>query len=345
MPIIRDPYQTFMGQQLDQGLIGNIRDSLTRYMASRNEDIGGNYANDTGGEISHYLSRENRDVYGIDMRDWKLTDTPFFAHPMVIQDKTPMKENSVGGYDNFKIVADMRAVIDKDRTGKLRIINNAAYITLAARAVITQWWLAHGTIGPLRSMPVALPIFTDVIGDMLGSIKMELDDAQRLRVWAGIWYYMAHLEKSLTDLKPDEKFNIIKTLVRDMRVTAEYVEQVLEAAISGYDDKTMKLERTEIGTVKHWFKLAPIACESVRLEGAMKDIGAFFGMIGRAYMDPLKVETMGIAFDHPPTFLALVYSAANDYTPKSSELSKTVHRPIYRDGVEQLTRGITRKLQ
>jgi hypothetical protein len=200
-----------MGQQLDQGLIGNIRDSLTRYMASRNEDIGGNYANDTGGEISHYLSRENRDVYGIDMRD-KLIDTPFFAHPMVIQDKTPMKENSVGGYDNFKIVADMRAVIDKDRTGKLKIINNAAYITLAARAVITQWWLAHGTIGPLRSMPVALPIFTDVIGDMLGSIKMELDDAQRLRVWAGIWYYMAHLEKSLTDLKPDEKFNIIKTL-------------------------------------------------------------------------------------------------------------------------------------
>ncbi len=345
MPIIRDPYQTYMGQQLDQGMISDVRTRLTQYMAGMNDDIGGNLANTEDAEISHYLSKENRDVYGIDSRDWKLTDAAFFAHPMVIYDKSQLHENSVGGFDNFKVVADMRAVVDKDRTGKFKIINHAAYAAISARAVIMQWWLAHGTIGPLRSMPVALPIFADLIGDMLGAIKMELDDSQRLRVWAGIWYYMAHLESNLIQLKPSDKFDIIKFLSQHMKVSADYVSQVLDSAISGYEDSTLKLQREEFGTVKHWFKLAPIACESVRLEGAMKDIGAFFGMIGRAYMDPLKVETMGIAFDHPPTFLALVYSAANNFTAKASDLSKTVARPIYRDGVSQLTRGISRKLQ
>ena len=88
MPIIRDPYQTYMGQQLDQGMISDVRTRLTQYMAGMNDDIGGNLANTEDAEISHYLSKENRDVYGIDSRDWKLTDAAFFAHPMVIYDKS-----------------------------------------------------------------------------------------------------------------------------------------------------------------------------------------------------------------------------------------------------------------
>ena len=343
MPITRDPYQTFMGQQLDQGKIEDTRERITRYMADQSLTVD----SDTDStKVSQYLTRENKDVYGIDVRDWQMQDATFFAHPMVIYDKSLLRENTIGGFDNFKVVADMRAVVDRDRSGEIRVGDHAKYMSIAARAVMMQWWLAHGTVGPLSSMPVAVPIFAELIGEMLGTIKMELDDAQRLRIWAGIWYYMAHKPSVLTDLKPNDKFDIIKFLNMHMRVSADYVSQVLDCAIAGYDDSTLKVDRDERGTIKHWFALAPIACESVRLEGAMKDIGAFLGMIGRALStDPLKVEMMGIAFDHPPTFLALVYSAANNFTAKSNELSKIVARPLYRDGISQLTRGISRKLQ
>jgi hypothetical protein len=343
MPVVRDAYDTYMGRQLDQGMIASVRGMIEPYV--NGIDLSVNKHND---DFTPWLAKDTTDVYGVNPEDWKLTDTPFFAHPIVVYDKTKTRENSLGGLDNFKVVADLRGVMRKDaKTGLLRIDNRSIFSMIAARAVLNHWWLAHGTVGPRRSMPVALPIFSDIVGDMIGNgIKMELDDNMRLRAWAAIWYYMAHDDRDITELKTSDKFDMYRFITTHLRsISAQVLEQVLECAISAYNDPGLKIERDTKDSIYHWFKLVPAACESVRLEAAMKDLGSFIQLLGRAYHDSMNAEMMAIAFEHPPTWLALLWSSMNDYnTYKNSDLTRTAGRPSYSDGMKQLIKIVKGKL-
>lgn len=346
MPIIESPYETYMGQRLDAGHINAITKELEQYVSGGRLQVRqvAPPRNDVN-YISPFLARDTDDVYGITANDWRVQEVPFFAHPIIVKDGKSTKANTLGGIDEFKVIVDLRTVTSEVR-GALRITNRSNYAYMAARAVINHWWLAYGTISPINSMPVALPIFANLIGEMVGSaVKMDGDDALRLRVWAGIWYYMSHVKAHLPELKAEEKFRIYRLIQQHLRIDADFAADVLENAVAGYEDNSLRIQEKDIGSINHWLKLAPIACDSVRLESALNDVAAFIGMIGRAHIGQLNVETMAMAFEHPPTWLALVWAAANSYTPSSSPLSKMVQRPIYRDGVSQLVRGITNKLE
>lgn len=345
MPVIESAYETYMGQRLDTDQVRTIKTSLSRYIESgrlqgrpkdRSHDIGA---------VSPFIARDTDDVYGITPADWRLEEISFFGHPMILKDKKDTKENSLGGLDNFKVVTDFRSVMS-DVRGTIKITNRSVYAYMAARAVINHWWLSHGTIAPISSMSVAVPIFANYVGEQVGNVvKMESDDALRLRVWAGIWYYMAHNKSHITDLKADEKFRIYRFMQQHVRVDADFTADVMESAIAHYDDNALHMPESDRGSINHWLKLTPAACSSLRLESALNDIGGFIGMLGRGYIGPLNVETMAIAFEHPPTWLALVWASANSYTTSSSALAKMVQRPVYRDGISQLVRGINNKLE
>lgn len=345
MPVIESPYETYMGQRLDVDQVRNINAALSRYVDSGRLQGRPKDRSHEAGPVSSFISRDTDDVYGITPIDWRLDEIPFFGHPMIVKDKKETRENSLGGLDNFKVITDFRSVMS-DVRGIIKITNRSVYAYMAARAVINHWWLSHGTIAPISSMSVAVPIFANFVGEQVGgTVKMEADDALRLRVWAAIWYYMAHTKSHITDLKADEKFRIYRFMQQHVRIDADFTADVMESAIAGYDDNSLRIPESDRGSINHWLKLTPVACSSVRLESALNDIGAFIGMLGRGYIGPLNVETMAIAFEHPPTWLALVWASANSYTPSSSALAKMVQRPIYRDGISQLVRGVNNKLE
>ena len=337
MPVIASAYDTYMGRNISNLSIDKIESQLIKVA----DDAAFNYQSS---EISPWPGKDTKDIFGIMPGSYMTQDIDYFAHPIVLLNKRDSKENSLGGMDNFKVIFDLRGVVGEVR-GQRRITEWSTYAYMCARAVINHWWISHGYFAPINSMPVAMSIFANVIGEECGkTIAMSMDDALRVRTWAAIWYYMAHMQKHLPELKSDEKFRIMRYIQQHLKIDHSFTETVLEAAISGYAD-TMDIKAEDIGSIYHWFKLAPQACDSVRLEGAFKDIGSFIGMIGRAYIGPLNVETMSIAFEHPPTWLALVWAAANSYGVNNSALTKMTQRPIYRDGVTQLVRGINTKLE
>ena len=343
MPIIACAYDTYMGRQLEPTTADNVRHAIK----SKYSQIFG-VTKYQHSKFNQYLSKETRNVYGIiPDKDW--TETPFFGHPVVFFEKGQPKENTVGGYDDFAIVTDLRSVVTEDRYGETKIVDRSSFEVIKARSVTNHWWLANGTMGPLRSMPIAVAIFSEVIGETIGAaVKMELDDNIRLRIWAAIWYYMNHLDVSLPELSQNDRIGLLKFITINLRFDVDTIEQVLDAAINAYqkvlNNPAVKNSETAKDSLLHWFLLIPEACESVRLEAALKDLGVFISIVSRAHIGQMNGELMAMSFEHPPTWISLVYGAANNYSNKNSQITKITQRPIYRDGVNQLVRTLSGKI-
>ena len=344
MPITASAYDTYMGQLLEPETSLTVQNKIrSKYSSIFDENMNSSmYKN----SFDPYLAADTNLVYGISPIDWFFDDLPFFAHPVVVFEKDgEHKTNAIGGMDDFAIVTDLRSVVVKNTYGDIKIADNNLFQTAKVRAVINHWWLKNGAIGPLRSMPGAVNIFSEVIGETIGaSVKMELDDSMRLRIWAAIWYYMNHLRSSLDTLEDNERLGLIKFMVTNLRYEVEIVEQVLDSAIRAYPEVLGKIGAKNKDTLLHWFKLIPDACESIRLESALKDLGVFISIVSRAHIGQLNGELMAMSFEHPPTWLSLVWGAANGYSNKNSQISKIAQRPSYRDGITQLATTLRRKL-
>lgn len=346
MPIKASAYDTYMGQLLDPDTTRNVQHKFRSCYSSIFLSGSDSYKNTPSEKFNPYLANDTDFVYGLGPQDTAFRDVPFFAHPVVIFEKDgDQKINAIGGYDDFAVVSDLRSVVVTDRYGATKIADNNAYQTAKVRAVINHWWLKNGPIGPIRSVPVAVNIFAEVIGETIGaSVKMELEDSMRLRIWAAIWYYMNHLPTSLDKLTESERLGLIKFMVINLRYSVEDIERVLDSAVNAYGQVAGSIGDNNKDTLLHWFKLIPDACESIRLESALKDLGVFIGIVSRAHIGQLNGELMAIAFEHPPTWLSLVWSAANGYSNKNSQVSKIAQRPSYRDGITQLATTMRRKL-
>lgn len=231
---------------------------------------------------------------------------------IVIDARTLFKENS-----NFKIQGGDKFIPSE---------NNYLNFTLI-RAKLQQLWLSDkfskSDMG--FSENFSSNVFVNWIADKL-AFTLKIDDEQKLRlaILTNLYYY--HLFIDVQQLTDQMKHQMAGRIYSQYRLVHDKVMEIVETTgymkdIFGYADaikKTVDSSRTD-------------------MVNGRSIIGA---AIGGGWIGPNFKENTAIALEHPPTFLAMVYTSIISKTYKSTAIGNIVKNTNHKTDPQTFVRHI-----
>lgn len=227
---------------------------------------------------------------------------PPFSHPI---------EFTTADNRNY-IALDIRAVcgLRQSVSEAFVVRNRAEYSLLIRRAVLQKAWEA-GSYDDLRNIsPLTAAVFARWIP---GSISRQFGIDPSVELDLSIitaWYFFCLFDGD-TYIDAQQRNRMIAQVSRAVTTSVERCETVLK-------------EIPHLGTVKEYCNYVKGCGLSTRLERFEPAVlmqlvsGSWFGNQAR--------ETVAVALEHPPTFIALLYSAITDRSYLKTKLSELVNR-------------------
>lgn len=256
----------------------------------------------TLGELSEdygYLGNNVKLVVGA--KD-AVTEIPPFAHPIEFE--------SVEGKKYLAIDIRPFSALRKSTEDEPSIRNRSEYSLAGARALLQEAW-NEGHYDELRNVsPVGAAVFARWLPESLAR-QFGLDPLVQMKLAVVTAYYYLCLFEPDTTVPNKERSRFITQAARAVNTTYETAEEILEGI-------------GHIGTLKEYCNTIKEANFSVRLERFEPAVvlqlvsGSWFGNQSR--------ELVGVALEHPPTFLALLHSAIVDRGFYKTRLSELVNR-------------------
>lgn len=287
MPFRRDGYETSAGSVINTGpIISKIKESIIK------DDLN----KVTLGVISTGSVRPLF-ITGALPGDEQI---PLFTHPIMIK--------------NFQnadyLCTDIRLVMSKganieDLTSFIR--DKATYSLYKSRAILNLIWLNDGPASLKTGFDLASAVFSQWVSQTLSS-KYGLDHSDKaiIAVVASYYYQMFFMDKNL----PDED-DIQKMAVHTIKTTGVPAAQVFEIF-------------ADIGEISSFNDLPAVILKCVssrRMEGM--NAAVMINLFKTSWYGTDASELIRCAFEHPPTWIALVYAAVSDRTYKTSIISRT----------------------
>lgn len=222
---------------------------------------------------------------------------PPFAHPVVIAEG-----------DSGYIVLDLRGSTKTDRVGNVTVGARSDLKFLLLRGALQRSWLNLGPADLLSLGSFPVTVYVRWLSENI-SRRMSLDPASQLvvTVVSGYFYLLSFKEdKSLTE---NDRIKLASQIARATHIPA---------------DKCIDIVATlpVMHNVHDYIAGMIEAVQSVRL--AKFNAGLLYSIIGGGWFGANAREVLAVAVEHPPTFLALVYSALNDRSYHRSLFAKTV---------------------
>jgi len=250
-------------------------------------------------------------------------DIPAFHHPIFVESKT---EHGKG-----------TTYVDVRQYGKVDVrkdawapTNTPAYTAELDRAKLQQLWC--GPMGlslqDVSALPMAL--FASWISQAIRR-RFNLDPLEQyqLNILAAIYYY--HLFRNGGLDGENEKVAVAGRLVKALRVKADDVLSML--------DKLSAAMPEGVGDLKAFCAATEIVTESIRLREL--NPGVLIQFLGGTWIGPNKVEVVGVALEHPPTWLAMLRQALQDRGYKNSGITQIVEYKTQAER-QQLAQALTR---
>jgi hypothetical protein len=221
-----------------------------------------------------------------------VNDIPFFAHPIFVN-----WENS----DEGDVVVDCRNFIRKTQTGDYVVTANLDFQMTMLRGALQVAWLREDPKFILNAGNYQMTVFGRWIATCL-SRRFVLDEMvqMRLNVLSAFYYYGLFLDKrKRDDMDETEYYRMISSVARATRVLPEEVEQILTGLPILRDVRSFVelIKRQEILGTTRLEQLNPVL---------------FLTAINGAWMGTNRSEIMSVAFEHPPTFIAVLYAALTE---------------------------------
>lgn len=155
--------------------------------------------------------------------------------------------------------------------------------------------------------------------------RLGLDEVQeqQAKLVSAYYYYNLFYRK--------EEFNSV--------VKAKTVRQASVLLRLPYENAMRALESVDyLDTVDDFVKALKIVLQTPRTDNL--NVGLLWTMLSNAWFGTNKTETIAVALEHPPTWLAMVYFAANDRSYKKSPIGTIALNNIRSQNDHVLTRSI-----
>jgi hypothetical protein len=253
--------------------------------------------------------------------DARRDNIPGFTHPMVIDAKLNNEQ------ERPRIAADVRPFGAWNRNQDAFLVRDKSQMDMALlRLRLSSIWLTADRAYLRNVSPIPVKMFASWISESLQR-KFAIDPLEQMRIsiLAGILYNSNFSDD--TDLDENERVRLAASLGRDLGIEVKEILAVVD-------------EFPVLASVDEFCKAA-VKLGGIRL--AELNRGLLYGSVAGAWFGYNYKEVLTTALEHPPTWLAVVYTAGNDRTYLRTGLSDLFKRS-HRGGTDQLFFNGTRKL-
>lgn len=241
-----------------------------------------------------------------------------FAHPMIINE---------GGKN--VIVADVRHASRYDRnSGKLKGGDELDYVLLRCK-LMEEAWVNDNSRDLLNAGDFQIKVFSMLISENIGQ-RMHLDLATqaKLRVITAYYYLCLFFDEMPND--EDDRLKYIKRISRCTGIQVQNIIDILEGIDPIYNSLAF------IDVVKE-------NLDSVRFNNF--NTGILYTLLGGIWYGSNANEHMGIALEHPPTFVAMLYQVTTNRNYRKSILGTIVNRIAKEEIAKQFVMNVKRLVE
>ena len=256
----------------------------------------------TLGELSEDYGYLGGDIKLVVGANDAVTEIPPFAHPIEFESVDKKTYLAI----DIRPFANLRKSINVE----FSIRNRSEYSLAGSRALLQQAW-NEGHYDELRNIsPMVSAVFARWVPESVAR-QFGLDPLVQLKLSVITAFYFFCLFEPDTLAPRKDRSRFITQVARAANTSFETVEEILDGV-------------NHIGTLKEYCNTVKEANLSVRLERFEPAVvlqlvsGSWFGNQSR--------ELVGVALEHPPTFLALLHAAITDRGFYKTRLSELVNR-------------------
>jgi hypothetical protein len=299
MPIYKDSYETTVGSMFVTKQIETaIKESIIKDNlgeATLNVKHGGNI-------IPIFITGTHPSESGI----------PLFTHPISIF-------NFSG--KNY-LCTDLRFFIKKDTSYneiELGVKNFTEYNFSKSRAVLNLSWLDGGVSQMKTSLSFGGIVFSGWISELIAkTYALDFKDQTTLAIIASFYYQSLFSDQTVFDEDTKQKM-----AVHTIKATSAPAETVFAIFDKISDIKSINDFITNVVNI----------LENVRLKDF--NFAMLLTLAKNSWYGTNSKEIISVAMEHPPTWLAIVYTALNEKTYKSSMVYKIAERFGKRGGADE----------
>jgi hypothetical protein len=229
-----------------------------------------------------------------------------FAHPIVLHTRhghvVAVDARPYGRYESAQ--------------GEFHVRDKWSYHTLLLRGALQELW-ANGESELMRTFSnFPMKIFANWVGEMVAKrLAMEFSDQARLSILSGVMYQSLFID----DLAPARDPVVLGQQI--VRATGMKADQVMDV-VDRYP---------QVSDVDDYCRGAQMVTENVRTRALNPSI--LLQLAGAYWYGANARETIAVALEHPPTWIALLWQALADRGMRNSGLTKILDRSMFaRDG-------------
>lgn len=236
--------------------------------------------------------------------DSKVKTVKQFAHPMVIQ--FPNQRNDSPDF----IIFDARSITKLDVVNDRLVPTSHYHFALLRAQIMDSMWLRGNPEDLFNCGVLQLEVFVSLLSENLAR-RMNLDKAVADRVSCLAGYYYLCLFKDTVETDEETFTKNMSRVARAVRLPLPDVLAIMEGVQPMMD----------IGQFVEALKQHG---NSVRLE--KMNVGLLYTMLGGVWFGPNATETVAVALEHPPTWVAMMTTAINDRSFNKTILTDLIKR-------------------
>lgn len=301
MAIFKTPYDTTVGSGAN---VDRFIHPLQEYFINNSISTSGMVDNEPAVEV-FYLSASTKDADQI----------PAFAHPLAFK----MSKTSLKTY----VAVDVRPIVSRialpqhaGNSSGSRIRNSGEFLFMSTRAVMSKIWL-EGRTTLLRDIsPVPCAIYSSWISEAVANrFGLDPKDRLRLQIIAAIYYQCLFTETGLQEENDRQK--IAHATTKATRAPADEIFRIIDRIV---DD----LEVNPFENINDFCNAVKTVIENERMQ--MFNAGILVTVVANTWFGVNSREVTPSALEHPPTWLALVFTSFNEKSFKNSNISNISKR-------------------
>jgi hypothetical protein len=232
--------------------------------------------------------------------------------------------------DKPQIVVDARSLLRLNRGGDdpYTVSNYSEMELQETRAAIQLFWQSENNSRTdlLRTGDLPAVAFINWISRSISG-KLGLDPEQQMEITIITAYYYSNLFYCAEEFDDNTKLKIAQSIARWTRIPAEKVLDITDNI--GY-----------LANIVDYIAAVRANVHTTRIEHL--ELGFLYAMLGGSWFGSgSSRETVCVALEHPPTFLALILASLNSRSYRNATLAKVVLMAVKGGNDRDFIRGIT----
>ncbi len=246
---------------------------------------------------------------------------PAFGHPLAI-DETSFSDSALDGDTSrkprYRTFVDVRnftrisAVADYDEGKEVDIKSKMDYHFAVMRGFLQHVWLRQGPRDLLTLGNYQIKIYSRWLSDVITKrFALPPDTQMTLVILCAYFYQCLFLDVDVAELGEDMKLKFATQIASSTYITAEDAMRVIDTL------PVLRSVEDLIGVIKE-------QSGTVRLEHF--NTALLFTSVTGSWFGPNNVEVTHVALEHPPTFISMILSAANEKGYRNTAIGKLVEQ-------------------